>query len=215
MNERIQLESTTVAAFLNELASGSPTPGGGSASAMAGATGAALTSMVANLTIGRARYKDNEPAMKEILGRSESTRKEFARLVEEDMQSFDRVMEAYRLPKNSAEEVERRKAAIEDALKGACSVPLRTMRLALECLGLAEQAACLGNSNALSDAAVSGLMLRAAVAGAGYNVLINLTGIVDEGFKRETLATHGAITGEAEDTWSRIRSIVERGVVVR
>ncbi|MGE5486086.1 MAG: cyclodeaminase/cyclohydrolase family protein [Ignavibacteriales bacterium] len=215
MSQRIQLESATVAAFLNELASGSPAPGGGSASAMAGATGAALTSMVANLTIGRAKYRDNEPAMKEILGRSESARKEFARLVEEDMQSFDRVMEAYRLPKNSPEEVEARKAAIENALKGACAVPLRTMRLSLECLGLAEQAARLGNANALSDAAVSGLLLRAAVAGAGYNVLINLTGIADEGFRRETLTTHDTIIREAEDTWSRIRSVVEQGVVVR
>jgi len=215
MDERVPIESATVGGILDTLASGSPAPGGGSASALAGAAGAALASMVANLTIGRERFRSSEAAMKKILERSESARKEFVRLAEEDTKSFDRVLEAYRLPKTGQKEVEARKSAIEDALKGACAVPLGTMCLARDCLDLTLEVARLGNPNALSDAAVSGLLLRAAVAGAGYNVLINLAGVADEGFKRETLGTHHRVVREAEDIWSRIESEVERGVAAR
>ncbi len=103
------------------------------------------------------------------------------------MQAFDRVMEAYKLPRNTPDEVGKRKAAIENALKGACSV-------------------------ALSDAGVSGLLLRAAVEGAGYNVLINLAGIADEEFKSEILREYGRIVRESGEIWSRIKSTVEPGV---
>ncbi|MCR4399008.1 MAG: cyclodeaminase/cyclohydrolase family protein, partial [Firmicutes bacterium] len=177
MNEGIRPGSLTLDEFLDRVAAGTPAPGGGSASALAGAVGAALSSMVANLTIGRAKFADRETAMRRILEGADRARSELTQLIEEDMRAFDRVMEAYRLPRGTPEEAAARKEAIQGALKGACECPLRVMRLSLECLMLAEEAAAGGNPNAVSDCGVSGLLLRAAVEGAGYNVLINLASI--------------------------------------
>lgn len=198
--------------FLAELGSSSPAPGGGSAAALAGAVGASLIQMVANLTIGKEKFKQNEERMREILADARSLADTLADLMDRDTAAFDRVMEAYRLPKTTPEEKEGRKAAIQNALKEACSVPLEVMRLGARALPHAREAASLGNPNALSDAGVSGLMLRAAVEGAWYNVLINVQGIEDEEYRRTVSDEAARIRDEAEKAWRSLEQVVTSGL---
>ena len=127
--------------FLAELASDSPTPGGGSVAALSGALAAALTSMVANLTIGKPKYADAEPALRSVLERSEALRLELTRLVEEDEEAFNAVMAAMKLPKDGPEQQASRSAALEASLVDAASVPLEVMGKCVEVIGLARTAA--------------------------------------------------------------------------
>ncbi len=168
--------------FLDDLASGEPTPGGGSAAALAGALGAALAAMVARLTVGRKRYVDVDVQMQAVLAEAEALRGRLAGLVAEDAQAYERVRAAYRLPKDSAEEQAQRHAAIQGAMQGASRTPLETMRACLAALHLLEQAASLGNVNAATDGAVGALLAQAGLAGAALNVRVNLGGIDDTDF---------------------------------
>ncbi len=163
--------------FLAELASDSPAPGGGSVAALSGALAAGLTSMVANLTVGKPKYAESEPDMRSLLDRSEALRLELAQLIEEDTQAFDRVMAAMKLPKETAEEQATRSAALQSALVDAASVPLEVMGKCVEVIALARVAAEKGNRNAVSDAGVAALMARAGTHAARLNVMINLPGI--------------------------------------
>jgi len=163
--------------FLGELASDTPTPGGGSVAALSGALGAALASMVSNLTIGKKKYADVEEEMKELLGVTETLRLELTELIDEDAEAFDRVMAAMKLPKESDEEKAARRRAIEDALVEAAAVPLAVMGKCVDVASLAKVAAAKGNRNAVSDAGVAALVARAGAHAARLNVLINLSGI--------------------------------------
>ena len=152
----------------------------------------ALTSMVCNLTIGKKKYADVEPEMKNVLGKSEELRKVVTRLIDRDTEAFNKVMEAYGLPKDSEDQKALRSAAIQGATKEATLVPLEVMRHCIDALALAKIVAEKGNPNSLSDAGVSALMLRAACDGAALNVRINLNGIHDTefvGWKSEELVT--------------------------
>jgi formiminotetrahydrofolate cyclodeaminase len=168
---------TTLSDFLSELASDSPAPGGGSVAALSGALAAGLTSMVANLTIGKPKYAEAEADMRSVLARSEALRLELERLIEEDRQAFDRVMAAMKLPKETAEDQAGRSAALQSALVDAASVPLEVMGKCVEVIVLARVAAEKGNRNAVSDAGVAALMARAGTHAARLNVIINLPGI--------------------------------------
>jgi formiminotetrahydrofolate cyclodeaminase len=168
--------------FLDELASPSPAPGGGSVAAFAGALGAALTSMVCNLTIGKKKYAEVEQEMKKILAESEKLRATFTQLVEKDTEAFNKVMEAFGLPKETDPQKALRAAAIREATKEATLVPLEVMKHCIDALALAQQVAASGNANSVSDAGVSAIMLHAAVEGAGLNVKINLRGLNDTEF---------------------------------
>lgn len=168
--------------FLDELASPSPAPGGGSVAAFAGALGAALTSMVCNLTIGKKKYAGVEQEMRKILGESEKLRATFTQLVEKDTEAFNKVMEAFDLPKETDPQKALRAAAIREATKEATLVPLEVMKHCIDALALAQQVAASGNANSVSDAGVSAIMLHAAVEGAGLNVKINLRGLNDSEF---------------------------------
>lgn len=168
---------TTLDGFLADLASDTPTPGGGSVAALSGALAACLTSMVANLTIGKPKYADAEGAMQDVLARGEALRLELARLMDEDEQAFDRVMAAMKLPKETPGEQARRSEALQSALVDAASVPLEVMGKCVEVIAIARVAAEKGNRNAVSDAGVAALMARAGAHGARLNVLINLPGI--------------------------------------
>jgi formiminotetrahydrofolate cyclodeaminase len=172
----------TVAAFLDELASSSPAPGGGSVGALAGALGAALTSMVCNLTIGKKKYVDAEADMKKILRISEGLRSRFTTLVEKDAAAFNKVMEAYTLPKDTESHKALRSAAIQEATKEAALVPLEVMGHCIDALALTKEVAEKGNTNSISDVGVSALMLHAACEGAALNVKINLLGLTDTEF---------------------------------
>lgn len=168
--------------FLDELASSSPAPGGGSVAALAGALGAALTSMVCNLTIGKKKYAEAEAEMKSILAQSEDLRAKFTRLVDDDTTAFNKVMEAFGLPKENDAQAALRNAAITAATKEATLVPLEVMKHCIDALALAQLVAANGNKNSVSDAGVSALMLNAACEGAALNVKINLNGLSDAEF---------------------------------
>lgn len=168
---------TTLNEFLADLASDSPAPGGGSVAALSGALAACLTSMVANLTIGKPKYAGAEADMRSVLARSEVLRLELAQLIEEDTQAFDRVMAAMKLPKETAEDQASRSAALQSALVDAALVPLDVMGKCVEVIALARVSAEKGNRNAVSDAGVAALMARAGTHAARLNVMINLPGI--------------------------------------
>ena len=176
------LTKKTINAFLDELASPSPAPGGGSVAALAGALGAALTTMVCNLTIGKKKYVAIEEEMKKIKSEAEKLRMRFAELVDEDTQAFNKVMEAYALPKDSEAQKTLRNAAIAAATKEATLIPLEVMKHCIDAMALAQQVASSGNANSVSDAGVSALMLHAACEGAALNVKINLNGLSDADF---------------------------------
>ena len=176
------LTKLTVQDFVEQLASASPTPGGGSASALAGAMAAAMVEMAANLTIGREKFRDVEEEMKVILGRAGELRDMMLAAVDEDTDAYGEVGAAYKLPKDSDAEKAARTAAIQEALKGATEVPLRVAKAAMETYQLAQIAMEKANPNVASDARVALLLAEAAREGARANVDINLGMIKDEDF---------------------------------
>jgi len=180
----------TLNAFLDELASSSPAPGGGSVAALSGALGSALIAMVCALTIGKKKYAEVEPELKKILVQAEELRRRFTALVDEDTMAFNKVMEAYGLPKETEPQKALRSAAITEATKEATLVPLEVMKHCIDALALAQEVASKGNVNSISDAGVSALMLHAACEGAALNVKINLNALSDPefvGWKTEEL----------------------------
>lgn len=176
------LAQKTMTAFFDELASSAPAPGGGSVAALAGALGAALTSMVCSLTIGKKKYAGVEGEMKEVLARAEVLRGHFTAMIDRDTEAFNRVMDAYALPKDSDAQKALRGAAVQAATKEATLIPLEVMKHSIDAMALAQQVAADGNVNSVSDAGVSALMLHAACEGAGLNVRINLNGLDDAEF---------------------------------
>jgi len=178
----------TIAHFLDELASGAPAPGGGAAAALEAALGAALVSMVCNLTIGKEKYRAYEHTMMEARTTAEDLRAQALALVTEDSASYSAVGAAYALPRGSDEEKAARQARIQEALKGATDVPLRTVALAARVIELCAHIVDGANTNAISDVGVGALSARAALDGAALNVKINLALIKDEAFKAATAA---------------------------
>lgn len=176
------LVQKTVNSFLAELASPSPAPGGGSVAALAGAIGAALTSMVCNLTIGKKKYAGVEEEMKSALAQSEVLRERFTALIDRDTAAFNRVMDAFGLPKENDSQKALRSAAIREATMEATLVPLEVMKHCIDAHALAQQVAASGNANSVSDAGVSALMVHAACEGAALNVRINLNGLENAEF---------------------------------
>ncbi len=161
------------------LAAGSATPGGGSAAAFAGAMGAALVAMVARLTVGKKKFSGVEERMQEITSRADKLRDALHKAVTLDAQAFDAVMDAFRMPKKSAQEKATRKEAIERATHVAAEVPLQVCRDAIEVLVLAAEVAAKGNQNALSDAGSAGAMANACLQAAALNVKINAGSVAD------------------------------------
>ena len=171
--------------FVNVLASDAPAPGGGSASALAGAMGIGLVGMVATLTTGKEKYKEYEDIVQEVLADANILRKQFLEAIDRDTDAFNVVTAAYTLPKATDEEKAARSSAIQLALKEATKVPFELMELCLQALKCAEKAIGKTNKNAASDLGVAALNLKSAVQGAWLNVLINLGGIKDEAFVNE------------------------------
>jgi formiminotetrahydrofolate cyclodeaminase len=201
--------SPDLSTFLDDLASGEPTPGGGSAAALAGALGAALAAMVARLTVGRKRYVDVDAPMQAVLAEAEALRGRLTGLAAEDAQAYEQVRAAYRLPKETGEQQAARQAAVQAAMRAASLTPLQTMHAALAVLRLLEQAATLGNVNAATDGAVGALLAQAGLAGAALNVRVNLGGIDDPAFAAESEQTVAALQAEAAAIVARILAAVE------
>lgn len=184
--------------FLEKLASNAPTPGGGGGAAMAGALAVALTSMVGNLTVGKEKFAQHEAEVQELLAKAEALRIELLNLVNADAEVFDSFMVCYRLPKNTDEEKQARNQAIQNAAKEAAEVPLKITEACLEIMKLAERIAIIGNPSAITDAAVSSIMARAALRSAVYNVVVNLKLIKDEVYNQAMYAELEAMQNEAE-----------------
>ncbi len=174
-----------VSNFLDELASNSPTPGGGSVAALAGALGAALISMVGNLTVGKKKYEDVEEDIKKIISSSEKLRYELSQLIEEDVKVFNNFMSTYKMPKETEDEKKVRAEKIQESLIEAAKVPLKVAYKCLDILSLSKEVAEKGNINVVSDAGVAVLMAEAALESAILNVKINLGMIKDEKVRAE------------------------------
>ncbi len=166
--------------FLNQLASSQPAPGGGSASAQAVATAAALLEMVSNLTIGRKKYTEVQADMEELRLLTKELGSRARALVDEDTQAYDAVMAAFQLPKSSDQEKSIRTAAILEATRNAIRVPQETANLGIQVLKAAQVALSKGNTNAFSDGLVAAYLASAGCKGALANVKINLSGLKDE-----------------------------------
>jgi formiminotetrahydrofolate cyclodeaminase len=162
--------------FLDTLASSAPVPGGGSVAALAGALGASLLAMVGEITLTKKKPED-KTAVEEALKLLGPMRERFVALIDEDAAAFEKVMAAFKMPKEEENEREARKAAIEEATIGAASVPLETARAALAALEAGEGLAEWGAKSAVSDVACGALCLEAAARAAAYNIQINVAGM--------------------------------------
>lgn len=204
------INDTSIQHFLDDLASKSPTPGGGSAAAIIGAMGAGLVSMVCNLTIGKKGYEAVEADMRAALDAAENLRARLSDTVRADVEAFDRVMGAYRLPKETDADKQARSEAIQAALKAATDVPLACARDCAELIQLSRIAAEKGNRNVISDAGVAVLAAYAALKSAALNVYVNTSGIKDEAFTHERISELNAIlTGadvSTEEIYQEVKS---------
>ena len=204
------VEDQSVESFLEALASKSATPGGGSAVAVLGAMGAALVSMVANLTIGKKNYEEVEGEMREILAASERLRVEILNLVAADISAFDQVMAAYGLPKDTDQEKAARSAVIQEGLKAAAESPLACAQLCREVILLCQRAAQIGNRNVISDAGVGVLSAQAGFRSAVLNVYVNTGAIKDEVYVAEALSRVEALSKGldqiADSTYELVKS---------
>ena len=182
------LSALSVQAFLDRLASGDPTPGGGSASALVGALGASLVSMVCNLTVGRERYADFEDNAQSIRAEAAELKDRLQRGIDEDTAAYGAVIAAYRLPRGTDQEKAERTDTIQAATIEAALVPLGLVEASAQVIVLAERALGKTNPNAASDLAVGALLGLAAMDGAAANVEVNLSSIKDEAQKASIAA---------------------------
>ena len=203
-----RLVDMTCADFADETASESPAPGGGSISAYLGALGAALAAMVANLSSHKAGWDDRWQEFSDQAVKAQRIKDELLALVDEDTDSFNRVMAAFGLPKNTPEEKAARSAAIQEATKYATEVPIRTMRRTFDAFEVIRYVAEHGNPNSVTDAGVGALCARSAVMGAFLNVKINAAGLKDQAFVDEILQQGTEIERRAIDAEAEIMQIV-------
>jgi formiminotetrahydrofolate cyclodeaminase len=177
-----KLTQQTVTDFLDALASNAPAPGGGSVAALSGALGAALLSMVCNLTLGKKKYAAVQDEISSLVAQTEALRHRLTDLLEADVEVYTGVSTAYMMARKTPEEKAARSAAIQKALKAAAQVPLAVAGACVEVLELCMQTAEQGNLNAVSDAGVAALMAEAGLRSAALNVIINVNAIKDEAF---------------------------------
>ncbi|UCF12054.1 MAG: cyclodeaminase/cyclohydrolase family protein, partial [Thermoplasmatales archaeon] len=206
------LVSMKVGDFLSELASDSPAPGGGSVAALAGSLGTALSSMVCNLTIGKEKYADVQQEIKDTLKKSEQLGKELIKLIDEDTEAFNDVIKAFKMPKETDEQKEKRKQAIQKGYKTAAKVPLETAKTCEKILDIAMVVAKKGNKNSITDAAVSALMAQAGVKSAILNIKINLGSIKDDKFVERITFETDELQKNADDKANEIMKIVENSL---
>jgi glutamate formiminotransferase/formiminotetrahydrofolate cyclodeaminase len=206
------LASMKINGFLSELASSSPAPGGGSVAALAGSLGASLSSMVCNLTIGKEKYSDVQGIIKETLKKSEKIRKELTKLIDEDTNAFNDVMKAFKMPKETEAQKEKRSKAIQDGYKIAANVPLQTAKTCEKILDIAKVVAEKGNQNSITDSAVSAILAQAGVKSAILNVKINLGSIKDEEYIKNVSSEIGKLQNDVDNKTKDILNIVNNKI---
>jgi formiminotetrahydrofolate cyclodeaminase len=175
----MRFRDMSVQAFCDALASKDPTPGGGSASALAGAMAAALVAMVARTTAGSKKFADRAERMEALARDAEGLRADFLALAEEDAAAFDGVMAAFRLPRETPEQQEARARAVQDAYRAAAGPPMKVCELSVRLCELAQRVAEDGTPSAVSDAGVAAHLAATALEGAALNVRINVGALKD------------------------------------
>ncbi len=205
----MELTALTVRKFAEELASDSPAPGGGSVAALCGALGGALSAMVGNLTVGKEKYKDNWGAMEDAVGQGKALQEDFLTLVQEDTTAFNTYMEALKMPKESDEEKTARRAKMQQGLKEAAEVPLKTLQKCEKLVHLATVAVDKGNPNTVTDGGTAALLALAAGKAAAYNIRINLGGIKDEDFVKAMNTKVQELLQTIEKTTAQVEQKVE------
>jgi formiminotetrahydrofolate cyclodeaminase len=200
-----------LADLLDAFASNEPVPGGGSAAALAGAVGASLLIMVAGLPKTRTGAPEEAADLAEAAARLRPLRDTLASLVERDSAAYTAVLEAMRLPKATAADKEARRAAIEEAMRGAIDVPMDTMRACQQAVRGAVIVARNGNPNAATDTGTAVLLLMAGLRGAALNVDVNLKSLSDAAFAKRVMAERDQLTSDAQAD----AAIVERSASLR
>jgi len=210
-----RLASMDIYEFADELASDSPAPGGGSVAALNGTLSAGLSSMVGNLTYNKKGYKEVKQIMIDVSDKAQRLKDFFTESIDKDTEAFNKVMDAFSLPKGTDEEKALRDKAIMDGTKGATLVPFSVLEKTKEAAELALTVVEKGNRNSLSDAGVAGLTAAAAAEGALYNVMINLDGIDDEEFNNETAKKAVKINKEVQKIVTKIKSILHEKLKIK
>jgi formiminotetrahydrofolate cyclodeaminase len=206
------LKDMTIEEFLNETASDSPAPGGGSVSALVGALGAALSSMVGELSVGKEANDDIKTEIINYMNECRSLMNGLKESIDKDTDAFNAVMAAFRMPKGTEEEKSKRSKEIQSAIKNAAEVPYNTAVLCLRVMDIATKMLKKGNKNAASDAAVSGLLGYAALNGALYNVKINLNSIKDDQYVQQVKKEVENLTLKGEELLSTIKALSQETI---
>ncbi|MDO5715606.1 MAG: cyclodeaminase/cyclohydrolase family protein [Tissierellia bacterium] len=202
------LKDLSIENFAKETASDSPAPGGGSIAALNASMAASLLAMVASLTIGKKRFVDVEEEMKDLLIRCNEYRDEFVNTIDRDANSFNGVIDAFKMPKDTEEEKKARSEKIQEGYKEAISVPLGLGIKVVELYDIARILAEKGNENAITDVAVALINIKAAVEGAFLNVDINLNSLKDEGYRKELESKKEQVHQVIENNHADIMKIV-------
>ena len=207
----MQLSTMKINEYIDLLGSSAPAPGGGSASALSGAQGAALITMVANLTIGKPKYAEFEELNQSVLKEGDALRNKLVELIDKDTEAFNKVSAAYKLPKETDDDKKARSAAIADATLTATEVPFETLEASAKALALCKSLIGKSNPNVASDLGVSALNLIDCAKGAWLNVLINLGGVKDaaksEYFKTEGQKIVAAAQKEADEIYEAVKGM--------
>lgn len=203
------LKDLTVEQFSEITGSDAPAPGGGSVAALAGGLGAALAEMVANLTVGKAKYADVDEEMRKLSAEGAKLRKELIDAIQKDTESFTLYMDAIAMPKDTDEQKAARREAMQNGLKEAAKVPLAVAETAVKVFPIAEAVVSKGNANAVTDGLVATMLTRTAVLGALLNVKINLGSIKDEAFVSDMAAKVAALEEQAVSSEKKILKLSE------
>jgi formiminotetrahydrofolate cyclodeaminase len=179
------LVDMNVKSFLDKTASKAPVPGGGSVAALSSSLATSLTMMVGNLTIDKEGYEDVQEEMKKLVASLEDSKNEFVELIDKDANSFDSVIEAFKMPKDTEENKKKRSEKIQEGMKYAAKVPLEVAEKTSLLFDYIELVIEDGNKNAVTDGAVAAMMARTAILSALFNVKINLGSIKDEAFVKD------------------------------
>lgn len=198
--------ASTLGSFAELVGAGTPTPGGGSVAAYCGVLAAALGRLMCNITVGKSKYAAVQDEIGEANAELKRLEDQFRRLIGEDAASFDAVLAAYRLPRDSDEQKVERSRRIEEALHLAATVPLETAKAAGETLVLLERLAGIGNTNALPDLTVGAKLAETTIRGAYYNIMVNLNTISDREFSKRLENEIEMLSAEASARAGRIES---------
>lgn len=205
----MEIREMKIKEFCDKIAEKTPTPGGGAVGAVVAGYSAALIEMVANLTLGKKKYQEWESEMEKIIERMENIREKLMDIAKKDIQAFNEVMSAYKLPKNTEEEKKEREKKIQEALIRAADVPFELARITRDLIKDAEVVTEFGNKNAISDALSSAELCKAVFEIAKANVLINLKYVKDENKKNYYKTELEELENQVYGCWERIKELIK------